>query len=78
MSKKKVFEHSLKRLEEIAIDMEKNETGLENSLKLYKEAVEEATFCADFLKNIEQEVSILKKDANNIFKLSPFYDMEEN
>ncbi len=78
MAKKKDFESSLKRLEEIAAQMEENDTTLEKSLKLYKEGVEEAMFCADFLKNMEQQVSILQKDANGLFKLNPFYDMEEN
>ena len=78
MAKKKDFESSLKRLEEIANQMEKNDTTLENSLKLYKEGVEEAMFCANFLKDLEQQVSILQKDANGLFKLNPFYNMEEN
>ncbi len=78
MAKKKIFETSLKRLEEITNEMEKNETTLENSLKLYKEGVEEAMFCAEFLKNMEEQVSILQKDANGLFKLNSFYDMEEN
>ena len=78
MAKKKDFESSLKRLEEIAAQMEENDTTLEKSLKLYKEGVEEAMFCADFLKNMEQQVSILQKDANGLFKFNPFYDMEEN
>ncbi|WP_317367250.1 exodeoxyribonuclease VII small subunit [uncultured Tyzzerella sp.] len=76
MAKKKDFESSLKRLEEISNQMEKNETTLEKSLNLYKEGVEEAMFCASFLKDMEQEVSILQKDANGIFKTNPFYDME--
>lgn len=78
MAKKKIFETSLKRLEEITNEMEKNETTLENSLKLYKEGVEEAMFCAEFLKSMEEQVSILQKDANGFFKLNSFYDMEEN
>ena len=78
MAKKKIFETSLKRLEEITNEMEKNETTLENSLKLYKEGVEGAMFCAEFLKNMEEQVSILQKDANGLFKLNSFYDMEEN
>lgn len=78
MAKKKDFESSLKRLEEIANQMEKNETTLEKSLKLYKEGVEEATFCASFLKDMEQEVSILQKDSKELFKLTSFYDMEED
>ncbi len=78
MVKKKDFESSLKRLEEISNQMEKNDTTLQDSLKLYKEGVEEAMFCANFLKDMEQQVSILQKDANGVFKLSPFYDVEEN
>ncbi|WP_250277441.1 exodeoxyribonuclease VII small subunit [[Clostridium] colinum] len=78
MVKKKIFENSLKRLEEISIQMEKNDISLENSLKLYKEGVEEAIFCANFLKDMEQQVAILQKDAAGIFKLNPFYDMEES
>nr|WP_317358827.1 exodeoxyribonuclease VII small subunit [uncultured Tyzzerella sp.] len=77
MAKKKNFETSLKRLEEIANEMEKNETTLEASLKLYKEGVETAMFCASFLKDIEQQVSILQKETNDLFKLNPFYDVEE-
>lgn len=77
MAKKKSFENSLKRLEDIANEMEQNETTLDKSLKLYKEGVEEAIFCSNFLKDIEQEVYTLKKDANHIFKLKSFYDMEE-
>ena len=72
MAKKKNFETSLKRLEEIANEMEKNETTLEASLKLYKEGVETAMFC-----DIEQQVSILQKETNDLFKLNPFYDVEE-
>lgn len=78
MAKKKIFETSLKRLEEITNEMEKSETTLENSLKLYTEGVEEAIFCAEFLKNMEEQVSILQKDVNGLFKLNSFYDMEEN
>ena len=77
MAKKKSFENSLKRLEEIANEMEQSEVSLDKSLKLYKEGVEEAVFCSNFLKEIEQEVYTLKKDANDIFKLKSFYDMEE-
>lgn len=78
MANKKNFETSLKNLQEISKKMEQEEISLENSLKLYKQGIEEATFCAKYLEEIEKEVSILQKDANGLFKLSPFYDLEEN
>lgn len=78
MAKNKQFEISLKRLEEIATKMEKNDITLDDSLALYKEGIEEAMFCKNFLKDIEQQVTLLQKDAQGLFKLSPFYDMEES
>lgn len=72
MARKKNFENSLKRLEEISLEMEKNEISLENSLKLYKEGVTEAKFCSETLRNIKQEVLVLQKDLNDIFKLENF------
>lgn len=77
MAKKKDFETSLKRLEDIANEMDKTDISLEKSLNLYKEGLEEAKFCADFLNSIEQEVFVLKKDAEGVLKLNTFYNVEE-
>ena len=71
-AKKRGFEEALARLEEIAETMEKEETGLEESVKLYKEGVELSAFCAEKLTKAQQEVTELKKTADGIFKTEPF------
>lgn len=77
MLKKKNFEKSLKRLEEITEQMDKNEISLEKSVNLYKEGVQEAMACAEILKDVEQEVSVLQKNAEGVFRLSKLQNMEE-
>lgn len=77
MAKKKNFEDALNRLEEITKKMEQEETTLEQAMKLYKEGVEEAVFCSEFLKSIEEEVKILQKNTNGTFKLTKFESLEE-
>ncbi len=76
-AKKKNFEDSLRRLEEIAELMENNDIDLEQSVKLYKEGVDISVFCAGKLKEAEQEISILQKTAAGVFEKQPFKQMEE-
>ncbi len=71
-AKKQSFEQALARLEEIAAEMEKEDTGLDQSVKLYKEGVELSSFCAEKLSKAQQEVTELKKTADGIFKTAPF------
>ncbi len=73
--KKKNFEESLKRLEEIAEAMENESTGLEESVKLYKEGVELSVYCAEKLNKAEQQVSQLKINADGTFSKRAF-DLE--
>lgn len=72
MAKKKTFEEALNRLEEIAETMENDETGLDESVKLYKEGVELAAYCAEKLNSAEQQVSQLKVSADGIFNKKAF------
>lgn len=71
-AKKQSFEKALARLEEIAQAMESDETGLEESVKLYKEGIEISAFCAEKLNKAQQEVTELKKTADGIFKTVAF------
>ncbi len=71
-AKKQSFEKALARLEEIAQAMESDETGLEESVKLYKEGIEISVFCAEKLNKAQQEVTELKKTADGIFKTVAF------
>ncbi len=72
MARKKSFEEALTRLEEIAELMENSETGLENSVKLYKEGVELSLYCSDILNKAEQQVTELKESAEGVFSRRNF------
>ena len=71
-AKKQSFEEALERLEELAQKMEDEETGLDESVRLYKEGVKLSAFCAEKLQKAGQEVSELKKTADGLFKTVPF------
>jgi len=55
-----VFEKAITRLEEIANILEKNESSLDESLKLFEEGVRLGKFCDSKLKDVEQKIIILK------------------
>jgi exodeoxyribonuclease VII small subunit len=76
-AKKKNFEDSLQRLEEIVELMENGDVDLDSSVKLYKEGVDLSLFCAGKLKEAEQEISILQKTAAGAFVKKPFEPTEE-
>ncbi|MBQ7266041.1 MAG: exodeoxyribonuclease VII small subunit [Firmicutes bacterium] len=69
---KKTFEEALARLEEIAQAMEKEDIGLEESVKLYKEGVELASFCTKKIENAQNTVKTLKESSENVFTLGVF------
>lgn len=77
LARKKTFEEALTRLEEIADLMEKGETGLENSVKLYKEGVELSVYCSEILNKAEQQVMELKESADGVFSKRNFNMGEE-
>ena len=70
--KKQSFEEALARLEQIAEAMESDETGLEESVKLYKEGVKLSAFCAVKLNKAQQEVKELQQTADGVFKTVDF------
>ena len=59
--KKKTFESSLARLEEIVRAMESGEIMLDESLSLYEEGIKLIKFCTKALDDAEQKVKILQK-----------------
>lgn len=77
MARKKTFEEALARLEEITELMENGETGLENSVKLYKEGVELSVYCSEILNKAEQRVMELKESADGVFSKRNFNMGEE-
>ena len=60
MPKKELsFENAMKRLEEIATNLENGDFSLEESLKLYKEGVELITLCNSKLESFENSIKII-------------------
>lgn len=60
-TKKKNFEESMKRLEEIVALLEKGEAPLEESLALFEEGTGLVNACAKLLDQAEQKVVKLSK-----------------
>ena len=77
MAKKtKTFEEALSRLEEIVTLMEKGELSLDDTVKLYKEGVELASFCGGKLTDAKQQVTILSVGLDGQLSEKPF-DIKE-
>ncbi len=78
MAKKtKTFEEALSRLEEIVTLMEKGELSLDDTVKLYKEGVELASFCGGKLTDAKQQVTILSVGLGGQLSEKPFDIKEE-
>ena len=62
---KQTYAQAVKRLEEIADILEKGETPLEESMKLYEESVKLSDFCYKQLDEYKAKIEILSKDETN-------------
>lgn len=60
--KKKTFEQSMKRLQEISDLLESDDVSLENSIKLYEEGIKLSEECFLALKDAELKVEELNSD----------------
>jgi len=70
--KKQSFEEALERLEEIVHEMEAGELSLDDTVKLYKEGVEMASFCGGKLNDALQQVTILNTSLDGQLEEKPF------
>lgn len=68
-TKKKTFESSLSRLEEIVQQLETGEIPLEESLKVFEEGEQLIKFCLDKLNSAENKVKKLEKSDDGNFQL---------
>ncbi len=55
------FEDKIERLEEISMQLESDEIGLEAAIKLYEEGIELSKTCIGLLKGAELRITELKK-----------------
>lgn len=71
-AKKKTFEASMARLEEIVAALEKGEPTLEESMALFDEGTKLAAACAKQLDMAEQKVLRLTRGSDDAPKEEPF------
>ena len=70
MDKEMTFEQAMKRLEEIAAIIQKNECTLDEGLKLYEEGLKLAAFCDEKLTVFQNRLNELasKEEFTNVGK----------
>lgn len=56
------YEQAIKKLEEIVACLEKKDTPLEESMKLFEEGTKLAAFCGEKLTSAKQKITELTKD----------------
>ena len=53
------FEDAMKKLEEIAIELEKNELDLDSSVEKFEEGMKLSKQCSQMLEDAEKKISVL-------------------
>ena len=77
MPKKKTFEDSMAKLEQIVDSLETGDLSLEKALKKFKEGVQLSKFCFNKLDETEKKVSLLLKGQNGNIKETVFLSDDE-
>ncbi|MGV8145051.1 MAG: exodeoxyribonuclease VII small subunit [Alkaliphilus sp.] len=75
--KRKKFEDSILRLEEIIDQLENKELTLDNSLKLFQEGVELYKHCNQKLENVEAKITMILNENATIEEV-PFEKSVDN
>lgn len=70
------FEDAMKKLEEIATELEKGNLNLDESVSKFEEGMQISKKCSDLLENAEKRITILLKDGEEI-KEENFIQEEE-
>lgn len=65
MNKKKSFEESLVRLDELVNALEKNETSLDESIAMFQEGLKLVKECESQLKSFEMKVEELTSEQSS-------------
>ena len=60
------FEEAMKKLEEIATELEKNDIDLDTSVAKFEEGMKLSKQCSEMLEQAEKKISILIKDGDTI------------
>lgn len=60
------FEDTMKKLEEIANELEKGDLDLDTSVRKFEEGMKLSKKCNEILENAEKRISVLINDGENI------------
>ena len=63
------FEQSVKRLEEIADELENGTVSIDDALKIYEEGIQISKRCLEKLSQVELKLKKLNKDIQGNFEL---------
>lgn len=66
MQKELNFEEAMRKLEEIATELEKNDLDLDTSVTKFEEGMNISKQCSKMLEDAEKKISILIKDGDSI------------
>jgi exodeoxyribonuclease VII small subunit len=66
------FEDSLKKLEEIVVQLERGDLSLEDAVRLFEEGTQLSALCKHQLEEAESRVEILMKQRDGAMKREPF------
>lgn len=59
------FEEAMKKLEEIANELEKNELDLDKSVEKFEEGMNLSKQCSEMLEKAEKKITMLVNDGND-------------
>ena len=77
MDKEVSFEDNMKKLEEIATELEKGDLDLDSSVKKFEEGVKISKECNEMLEKAEKKITMLIKGDNGELTEENFVQNEE-
>ena len=66
------FEEAMKKLEEIANELEKNDLDLDKAVEKFEEGLKLSKKCSEILENAEKRITILINDGKDNFSEEKF------
>lgn len=60
------FEEAMKKLEEIAAELEKNDLDLDTSVAKFEEGMKLSKQCSEMLEKAEKKISVLIQDGDSV------------
>ena len=77
MEEKVSFEENMKKLEEIAVELEKGNLDLDSSVAKFEEGMKISKECSEMLENAEKKITMLIKGENGELAEEKFVQNEE-